>query len=644
MVALPTTSTHSLLIMLLHTQPFSVQLGGRPILHQVQLELDGGMFLAILGANGQGKSTLLHALSGGQLEVQPQITIHNKPINQWSPIALAQQRAVLTQNMAFSTSMSCRDAVMLGRYPFYQQKAYPNEQDQQVVDAILDQLELRCLAHRALHTCSGGQQQLVQVARVLAQVWESTPEQPKLLFLDEPTSNLDIRYQHLVLGKLQTWLPQKGWGIVTVLHDLNLAAQYATDVLLLKAGRIYAQGKPIETLTPAHIQSVYGVTAHCQLLPHTRQVHCIIQPSFPTTRPFISNNPTIMSTLQQQILTYKEQHPKARPYTIAKDLGISELEVLEVSEDKTITYLGNKYQDLLTQLTPLGKVMALTRNDHAVSEIKGIYDNVSFMDKAPMGIAHNEHIDLRYFTASWAHVYAVEWSTGKRNIHSFQFFDASGHAVHKIYATPATDLDAYHALVQRLAQSEGRQGTLEAAPAPAPLAPNLTEAEIADFQAAWLGMEDTHEFFGLLRKYGLNNDRQLAFELAPEGHAYRVAKNALVALLENAVDEQIPMMFFLGNRSCLQIFSGNIHRLKPMENWYNILDRDFNLHLKLDAIVDAWVVKKCTKDGLVTSIELFDDAGQHILYCFGKRKPGIPELETWRVAIGRLAPLNQPTS
>lgn len=630
--------------MLLHTQPFSVQLGGRPILHQVQLELDGGTFLAILGANGQGKSTLLHALSGGQSEVQSQIAIHNKPLNQWSPIVLAQQRAVLTQNITFSTSMSCQDAVMLGRYPFYQQKAYPNEQDQQIVDEILDQLELRTLAHRALHTCSGGQQQLVQVARVLAQVWESTPEHPKLLFLDEPTSNLDIRYQHLVLGKLKAWLPQKGWGIVTVLHDLNLAAQYATDVLLLKAGCIYSQGKPMETLTPACIQSVYGVAAHCQLIPHTQQIHCIIQPSFPTPHPFISNNSIIMTTLQQQIQTYKEQHPKARSYTIAQDLGISELEVLEVSKDKTLTYLGNNYQDLLTQLAPLGKVMALTRNEHAVSEIRGIYDNVSFMGKAPMGIAHNDLIDLRYFTTHWAHVYAVEWSAGKRNIHCFQIFDAFGHAVHKIYATPATDLDVYHDLVQRLAQPEGRQGALEAAPVPTPVVPNLTEAEIADFQAAWLGMEDTHDFFGLLRKYGLNNDRQRAFELAPKGHAYRVTKNALVALLENAVDQQIPMMFFLGNRSCLQIFSGNIHRLKPMENWYNILDRDFNLHLKLDAIVDAWVVKKCTKDGLVTSIELFDDAGQHILYCFGKRKPGIPELETWRAAIDRLTPLNSSVS
>ncbi len=182
--------------MLLHTQPFSVKLGGHPILHQVQLNLECGRFLAILGANGQGKSTMLHALSGGQRTVSKAVFVQGKALDQWSALDLAQQRAVLTQNIAFGTSMNCRDAVMLGRYPFYQKRAHPSEQDYQVVDEVLDQLELLPLADRALHTCSGGQQQLVQIARVLAQVWESTPEQPKLLFLDEPTSNLDIRYQH----------------------------------------------------------------------------------------------------------------------------------------------------------------------------------------------------------------------------------------------------------------------------------------------------------------------------------------------------------------------------------------------------------------------------------------------------------------
>ncbi|MBL4651140.1 MAG: hemin-degrading factor, partial [Aureispira sp.] len=101
-----------------------------------------------------------------------------------------------------------------------------------------------------------------------------------------------------------------------------------------------------------------------------------------------------------------------------------------------------------------------------------------------------------------------------------------------------------------------------------------------------------------------------------------------------------PIMVFLGNKSCLQIFSGEIHKVVEMNGWYNVLDKDFNLHLKLEAIDEAWVVKKYTTDGVVTGLELFDQDGNQILYCFGQRKPGIPELDMWRKIVAKLTPLN----
>lgn len=266
--------------MLLQTSSFSVQLSDTRVLDSIQLELGSSCFMAILGGNGQGKSTLLHALSGGMAAVAAQIFIQQKALSQWTPLALARQRAMLTQNIAFGANMTGQDAVLLGRYPFYAAYGSPRLEDYEVVEAVLKTLQLGSLAHQSLHTCSGGQQQLLQVARVLAQVWDSTPEQPKLLFLDEPTSNLDIRYQHLLLGQLREWLPHKGWGIVAVLHDLNLAAQYADQLLLLRAGRIHTQGRPHQVLTPAHIQAVFGVPAHCYQLPETQQIHCLIHPSF----------------------------------------------------------------------------------------------------------------------------------------------------------------------------------------------------------------------------------------------------------------------------------------------------------------------------------------------------------------------------
>jgi putative hemin transport protein len=340
-------------------------------------------------------------------------------------------------------------------------------------------------------------------------------------------------------------------------------------------------------------------------------------------------------SLKQQLADYKKENPKARIYNTACDLGVSELEILEISEDLTITYLGNPYKSILQALAPLGRVMALTRNHHAVSETKGIYDQVSFMEKAPMGIAHNEIIDMRYFISNWAHAYAVQTTTSRGESNSLQFFDKYGTAVHKIYATPETDLEAFHALVEKYKSKVPiRIDVLETKLTASQAHTAMDNINVGAFQTEWLNMKDTHDFFGLLRKYNL--DHQDAFRLAPEGAAYQVSKESIVQMLQGAVAKELPIMVFLGNPSCLQIFSGKINKLFEMGDWYNVMDEDFNLHLKMSSIENAWVVKKYTSDGIVTSLELFDADGQHILYCFSKRKPGIPELLEWRELVRQL--------
>lgn len=336
-------------------------------------------------------------------------------------------------------------------------------------------------------------------------------------------------------------------------------------------------------------------------------------------------------TLKDRYNDYKENNPKARIRDIAMALEVSEMELLEVSMVDSLIYLGNNFKGVLKDMHQLGRMMALTRNEHAVHETKGVYDNVSFMEKAPMGIAHNKIIDIRYFLSNWAHVYAVIFKSGKRTMHSIQFFDKYGNAVHKIYATSESDLDAYHVLVKKYAMGNRMDVPLEKEKITISSAKSDDELDIGAFQTAWLNMKDTHDFFGLLRKYGLT--RQQAFCLAPEGTTYRVKKNSIVKMLETVAADQTPIMVFLGNKSCLQIFSGSIKKVVEMNGWYNVLDPNFNLHLKLEAIDEAWVVRKYTTDGIVTSLELFDKNGNQILYCFGERKPGIPELEAWRKVV-----------
>lgn len=344
------------------------------------------------------------------------------------------------------------------------------------------------------------------------------------------------------------------------------------------------------------------------------------------------------STLKEQYEAYQEAHPKARIRDISIALGISEMELLEIAGIEKLTYLGNNFKAVLKDAHTLGHVMALTRNEHAVHETKGLYENVSFMEKAPMGITHNPIIDLRYFLSNWAHVYAAVFQSGNRTMHSLQFFDKYGNAIHKIYATPKSNLEAYQALVDKYKTAPRVAVPLEMEKVQATTQTDAS-LDIGAFQTAWLNMKDTHDFFGLLRKYNLT--RQAAFCIAPEGTTYRVDKKAIVTMLEMAAASETPIMVFLGNKSCLQIFSGKINKVVEMNGWYNVLDKNFNLHLKLDAIDEAWVVKKYTTDGIVTSLELFDKEGNQILYCFGQRKPGIPELDMWRKIIAKLTPLNQ---
>lgn len=344
-------------------------------------------------------------------------------------------------------------------------------------------------------------------------------------------------------------------------------------------------------------------------------------------------------TLKELYEEYKSKNPKARIRTVADALGVSELELLEISPVKELTYLGDNFKGILQDMHELGEVMALTRNEHAVHETKGVYGNVSFMEKAPMGLAHNEIIDLRYFMTNWAHVYAVVFESGKRVMHSIQIFDKYGDAVHKIYATKGTDLDAYDALVKRYRVFTPRDKESIALKVEKQVTEELTvDIDVAAFQKEWLEMKDTHDFFGMLRKYKLS--RQQAFRNAPAGTTYQVEKNSIVKMLEAVAENQTPIMVFLGNAACLQIYSGEVKKLVDMNGWYNVLDNKFNLHLKLESINEAWVVKKYTSDGIVTSLELFDEAGKQILYCFGKRKPGIPELEAWRTVVAKLPQLN----
>lgn len=163
----------------------------------------------------------------------------------------------------------------------------------------------------------------------------------------------------------------------------------------------------------------------------------------------------------------------------------------------------------------------------------------------------------------------------------------------------------------------------------------MPKIDVEGFQNAWKALKDTHDFFMLTRKFGVS--RTQALRLAPEGFAQKIENFKVVNLLENASEKQIPIMVFVGNRGIIQIHTGGINKVLWHQQWFNVMDQDFNLHLDTVKIAETWIVKKPTEDGEVTSIEVFNKEGDFIVQFFGKRKPGIPELQEWKDLVKDLA-------
>lgn len=340
--------------------------------------------------------------------------------------------------------------------------------------------------------------------------------------------------------------------------------------------------------------------------------------------------------LKQSYENLKIQHPKLRIRDAANMLNVSELELLELTLGEETTRLNPDMYALLGELKSLGYIMALTRNEYAVHERKGIYDNVSFTQDKKMGVAVNPDIDVRFFMHNWRYAYAVINQTAPdRTLHSLQFFDPKGEAIHKVYLTPNSDIEAFHALVQKYrSQDQVSLSVLDKTVSPAFAERPDKEIDIASFRQSWLDLKDTHDFHILLKKYSLS--RTQALRLAPEGYAEKRDNNAIVSMLEKAAERDLPIMVFVGNTACIQIHTGPVKHIVSIPGWINVMDTEFNLHLKLDGIADTWITRKPTVDGIVTGLEVFDAQGELIIYCFGKRKPGIPEMEEWRALVAEL--------
>ena len=338
-----------------------------------------------------------------------------------------------------------------------------------------------------------------------------------------------------------------------------------------------------------------------------------------------------MTPLRRAWLDTLQSQPRARTIHVAETLGVTEAELLfsRVGDDAVL--LRDDWQALLEGLCGVGDVMCLTRNAHVVHERTGPYETVRYSPH--MAGVFGEHIDQRLIVGRWATAIAAPVETRRGVLRSLQVFDTAGTAVLKIYARDTTDDDPWDALVDALAASSV-PASLPIVPVSDPEEAPDSDIDVDGLRTSWAAMQDTHEVHPLLRKLGVG--RLQATRLLGRDWATPVEPASLRDLLEGCAADEEPIMVFVGNRGSIQIHSGTVHRIVPLDDWLNVMDPAFNLHVQMSGLHSAWVVRKPTDRGLVWSFEAFDADGTLLVQLFGQRTEDRSQRDTWHARLDAL--------
>ncbi len=238
--------------MLFELEAVSFRYAEKTVIEDISLALFPGKFYGIVGPNGSGKTTLVDMLTGLRRPWQGSIRYQGRDIAAYSHKALSREIALVPQNFYINFPFTVREVVMMGRYPHIDRFAKPDAEDIRIVDAVMEQTATREFADRFITELSGGERQRVIFARALAQ---DTP----VIILDEATSNLDINYGLNLLKICTRRVRQEGKTVISVMQDINLAAAYCDDLVVMSGGRVMVQGATQQVLNPDAIRNVFNV-------------------------------------------------------------------------------------------------------------------------------------------------------------------------------------------------------------------------------------------------------------------------------------------------------------------------------------------------------------------------------------------------
>lgn len=335
------------------------------------------------------------------------------------------------------------------------------------------------------------------------------------------------------------------------------------------------------------------------------------------------------SAIWQQYQEIKAREPAKYARDIATEMAISEAELTRSRVGHDAVRLNGDMRGLLAALEWVGDTKCICRNEYAVHEHIGRFTNLHISERAGL-VLNPRALDLRLFVNQWASAFSLCEQSSRGERHSIQFFDQQGDAVLKVYVTEQSDMAAWNEVVTRFTA----QADLPLATGEAVAEPHAESADGVALDQAWRAMTDVHQFFGLLKKHRLS--RQQAFRLVGDDLACQVSNDALPRLLETVLQQGNEIMIFVGNRGCVQIFTGVLEKLTPMKGWINIFNEHFTLHLLERGIAESWVTRKPTADGHVTSLELFAADGTQIAQLYGQRSEGKLEQSQWRMQIDAL--------
>lgn len=239
---------------------------GKKILDDFSVSVSPGVLTSVIGKNGAGKSTCLKAICGESGYSKGDIFFEGQNIAELKPSLLAKHRAVVSQKTTLDFSFSVEEVVTLGRSPF--SGYFSSSADREIIKNCLQKVGLLSLKNRSYVTLSGGEQQRVHIARALAQIWDAfESNEASYLFLDEPLASLDVAHQHEIMHLLKQ-LCAKNVAVFIVIHDLNLAAQYSDNIVILKNGKKLTEGSPFEVLTEKIIFDAFDHPVN--IIPHPK--------------------------------------------------------------------------------------------------------------------------------------------------------------------------------------------------------------------------------------------------------------------------------------------------------------------------------------------------------------------------------------